>query len=183
MILFSTVPVTQTQLKLISLWIHSPAAIRQDTEKNPIFVVSPQARLKDRNILKVKLFCLIVYSVFLLFNGLWHLRSPRLQIEEKALVALFSLCIPGVVLAVLTSLYQNPADFVILLNMILTNERNVLNSTTHDYNKILRYGKFLKCAIRLLALCGSLFIQGFVLLLVIVKPGRYPFLGSIILGS
>lgn len=47
MILTSTIPVTKNQLKLISLWGQSPLGIGQDKEKNPVFVVSGQAGLKD----------------------------------------------------------------------------------------------------------------------------------------
>lgn len=173
---------TKTQLRLISLWIHSPIAIRWNKDKSPVFVVSGQPRVKDRIILKVKLLCLFSYPVFLVFNGLWHLRSPLLQTDEKALVAMFSFCIPGIVLAVTTSVYQNPADFVVLLNMILTYERRVLNSDAKDYNNILRYAKLLKCAVIFSGLCGSLSVQIFGVLLVLAKAGRPPFLGSIIPG-
>lgn len=146
-------------------------------------VVSEQARLKDRNILKVQLLSFIVYSVFLLVNGLWHLQCPSLRTEEKALVAIFSFAVPGSAFAVISSWYQNPTDFVILLNMILIYERRVFHSRAKDYKIILGYAKFLKFALRLLGLCGSMFIQIFVLLLIIVKAGSPPFLGSIIPGS
>lgn len=183
MILSSTIPITKTQLKLISLLIHSPIAITQDKNKNPVFVAYRQARLKDRNILRVKLLCLIAYSLFLLFNGLWHLQSPRLQTDEKALVALFSFCIPAVPLAVGTLWYQNSADVAILLNMILIYERRVFNTKEKHYNKVLSSAKFLKCALQLLGLCGSMFLQIFVILLIIMKAGRPPFIGSIIPGN
>lgn len=181
MILSSTIPVTQTQLKLVSLWIHSPIALGQD--KNPGFVVSRQTRLKDRYILRAKLICLIGYSLFLLFNGLWHLHSPSLLPNDKGLVALFSFCAPTVVLGMITSIYQYPADFVILLNMILTYERRVLNTETKDYHKIVVYGKLMKRALQLFGLCGSLFLEVFGVLVFIVKMGKPPFLGSIIPGS
>lgn len=180
MILLSTIPVTQSQLRLISLWIHFPIAISQDKDKHLVFVLSAQARLRDRIILKVKLLCLISYSIFLLYNGLWNLQSPRLQTDEKALAALFSFCTPAAVMAVTTSVYQYPADFVILLNMILIYERKVLNSRRKDYDKILRSGKFLKFALRFFGLYGSLAVQIFVVVLVLVKADMPPFIGSVI---
>lgn len=70
MILSSTIPVTKNQLKLLSLFIHSPIAIALDDDKNPAFVVSAQAKLTDRIIIsKVKIHCLVNYSLFLLCNG------------------------------------------------------------------------------------------------------------------
>lgn len=183
MILSSSISVTKSQLKLISILIHSPIAIRKDVDKKPVFVVSRQVRLKDRYILKAKLISLIVYSVFILCNGLWHLQSPTLRMEEKALVALFSFAVPGTALASITAWYQNPADVATLLNMILTYEKRVFNSVDKNRDKIQGYGRFLKCAIRLLGLCGSVFIQIFGVLVVIVRVGRPPFLGSIIPGN
>lgn len=169
MILLSTIAVTNNQFKLISLWINFPIRIGQDEDNNPIFVVARHARLKDRNILKVKLLSLFICAVFQLCNGLWHLPSPRLHTEEKVLVALFSFCIPCVALALTTSLYQNPADVATLLNMILAYERRAFN-------------RFLKWALRLLGLYEAIFIQIFMILLVIMKVGKPPFLGSIIPG-
>lgn len=185
MILFSTIPVTKTQLNIISFWSQSPLALGQDEDKNPIFVISAQTGPKNRNTLKKKLhiLSLICYSLFLLCNGLWHLQSPRLSTEEKFLVALFSFCVPCAVFAVTTSWYNNPEDFAILLNMILIYERKVFYSKRKNYDKIICYGRFLKLALQLLGLCGSVVIQIFLVLVIVVTAGRPPFLGSVIPGS
>ncbi|XP_035707674.1 uncharacterized protein LOC118435560 [Folsomia candida] len=64
--------------------------------------------------------------------------------------------------------------------MILIYERRVFNTKEKHYNKVLSSAKFLKCALQLLGLCGSMFLQIFVILLIIMKAGRPPFIGSII---
>lgn len=181
MILSSTINVTKSQLKLISFFINPPLRIGKNHEKNPVFYDPTQARLNK--VLKVKLFSLAFYAAFLFFNGIQHLRNPTLQMGEKVLIALFSFGIPVLLLAIVTSWYGNPKDFAILLNMLVANERRIFDAGEKEYGRILSYGKFLKFALRALGLYGSVLLQIFMLLLLLAKAGKPPFLGSLIPGT
>lgn len=168
-------------MKLISVFIHLPISIRQDDKNHFVFITTKQAQLKDRNRLKVQLLSLSLYSMFLFINGLRYLGSPKVKTDDKILVALMSLCIPAVAFASINSWYNNPEDLAALLNMQLVYERTRFGGKLRN-EKERTYGNFLKWALRVVGIGGTTAIQVFLLVLILVNPGRPPFLGSVISG-
>lgn len=180
MILSSTIPVTKNQLKLISVFIHVPIAIVQDEKNQSVFITSKQPRRKERHLLKVQLLSIAIYSVFLFFNGLWYLQSPKLQTDQKVLVALISFCIPGVAFVSVSSWYDTPEDLASLLNMQLVYERGISKAGCRE---AISYANFLKWSLQIVGMGGTTAIQIFLVLLIFVKPDTPPFLGSIVSGN
>lgn len=177
MSLSSILTVTRKQLKIISFFIYSPLSLSPGP--TPTFSPSqPQSR-RGRGILKFKLITLKIYAAFLLFNGVWNFRLSTVSRGDKALVLMFSPCIPVLVLTVVSSLYENPANFATLLNMMLAYERQIL---VRKWKKIQVCEKFLKVAVCLLGFCGTALVPTFVMLLILARMDRIPFLGSIIPG-
>lgn len=165
-------------MKLISVFIHLPISISQDDKNHSVFIVTKQARRKGHNRLKVQLLSLALYSVFLFLNGLRYLESPKVKTDEKALVALISLCIPVVAFASINSWYNTPEDLAALLNMQVVYEHRRFEGN----EKARRYTNFLKWALQLVGIGGTTAVQIFLLVLILVKPGWPPFLGSIMSG-
>lgn len=183
MLINSILSQTQFQLEFVSFFTPCPVCVSSDKVDPKIFISLNKSRqsslppfLRYGTVL-----CLTVYMTFLFFNGLCHSTSPHIDVKVKASATIFSILFPITCFLMVTTWFTDSSDFVTLLNLFLTYERNRWGKERSGREEEIfgRWQSLLKVLVGLFGFGFSLVCPLSLTLLNILEPDRLPFIGSI----
>lgn len=188
MLISSIVPETVYQLNFISFFIKAPisvcksSTIRNNQKHLNFFHYKLTCPRKHKTLMTYlrknrKFLPLLIYTIFLLFNGIHAASLSHVDINVKISSTIFSIIFPIAVFFVIIPWFYNPSDFVRLLNMFLVYESN---SDVAKSDSVKFWKTILKYFLWIFGFGFSLIAPLGMGCLNVIELHRPPFLGSVL---